>query len=968
MKILGNPSSSRLSPAALAASWGLMLLMLTWLGWRDYRDQMQHQPILAHQAVNGAARIATLYFRDAGHRLLQLLEQEEDLLVTLKHNPDRGNTAARLTAALRYRFHELDGFALADERGNILALDPEDYPTPRRERMTRLFRAEQASVPVHIQTHDGDYRFDLTAPWYRDGKLAGALLITLNCNHLCSSLRSQAPERHSLGLQPLTGDQESDSPKPLASVTLPGTHWMIVDRMEPWTLGVWLRESLLPRLLPLALLVIATVLLYSGARHRAQKLADHNQRFRSLFGQGTMSQLVVAADSGLVLEANRAATTFFDRNKARLQQQGVQALLDTDTAALEAGLARARSGEKVHFHIPYTSLTGEKRELAVDIGEIDPPGSGLLHLALSDVTRQRDTLEALRESEEKLVAILDASADGIVITDEEGIVQAFSPAAEMIFGYLQEEMLSRPIGLLIPACCSGERDGGLEEWILKGLATGMSAMRELTGERKSCEEIPIRVSLSQVTLSGRRHFVVLIQDLTELHRNEEQLAYLERQDALTGLLNRREFERRLDALLSFAEHPDTNYLLCHIDVDQFKLVNDTCGHRAGDELLKQLTVLIQSQLRESETVARVGGDEFAALFTDCTLARGEEICRPLLQTVRNFLFAWRDQSFDVVISIGITGFRPHVETASQIISQGDVACQMAKQLGGNRLHVYHRNDVELIRHHRDMHLVSTINQALNEGRFHLYAQPIVPVAGKSAQVHYEILARMMDENDRPLIPDKFVPAAERYILMPAIDRWVINHLFSTQAGNLHRWAQRYPRDRGFLFSINLSGTSLAESGFLSYIKRQFSDHGIPYRSICFEITETAMVAHLGRAKKLIEELRDLGCSFALDDFGTGLSSYAYLKILPVDYLKIDGSFVRNMAKDPVDYAMVESINQIGHILGLKTIAEWTENQSTMTHLRALDVDFAQGYGVGETILLEDFRLPESDADAAVERD
>lgn len=697
----------------------------------------------------------------------------------------------------------------------------------------------------------------------------------------------------------------------------------------------------------------------SEVPRRAQRPVDRGALFRALFECGATSRLVVAADSGRVVEANRAAAALFDRDRAWLLQRGVQELPGADTAALEAGLARARSGEKVHFFIPYSAPAGERRELAVDIDAIDPPGSGLLHLALSDVTpRQMETLEALRESEEKLGAILDASADGIVMIDEGGVVKAFSPAAEMMFGYLREEILGRPIGLIIPSCRGAEGSGGGEEWIPAGLATGKGVLRELAGERKGGETIPIRISLNRVRLSGRRHFVALIQDLTELRRNEKQLAYLERRDPLTGLLNRREFERRLDALLSFAEHPDTEYVLCHIDVDQFKLVNDTCGHRAGDELLKQLTILIQSQLRDSEIVARVGGDQFAALFSDCTPARAEEICDPLLQTVRSFLFAWRDQSFDVAISIGITGFRPHAETASQIISQADVACHMAKRLGGNRLQVYHRSDVDLIRHHGDMHLVSTINQALNEGRFHLYAQPIVPVAGNRGQAHYEILVRMVDETGRPVIPDQFIPAAERYILMPAIDRWVIGQLFSTQAGNLRRWAQQYPNDRNFLFGINLSGTSLADSGFLSYIKRQFSDHDIPYRSICFEITETTLVTNLERAGKLIEELRELGCSFALDDFGTGLSSYAYLKILPVDYLKIDGNFVRDIAQDPVNYAIVESINQIGHILGLKTIAEWAENQATLTRLRALGVDFAQGYGVGETILVEDFRLPD----------
>ncbi len=572
--------------------------------------------------------------------------------------------------------------------------------------------------------------------------------------------------------------------------------------------------------------------------------------------------------------------------------------------------------------------------------------------------RRRSTLKDLSENRDKLTAILDASADGILLADDRGSVQVFNPAAEILFGYLKEEILQRPISLLISTCADEKGEPALEHWLPEGSESGLGAVREVCGKRKSGDEFPVRVSLSRITLGERRHYVALVQDLSEQRRNEKKLDFLERRDLLTGLLNRREFERRLDALLSFTEHADAEYVLCYMDVDQFKVVNDTCGHVAGDELLKQLAILIKSQFRNAETLARTGGDEFAVLLTDCTVQRAEEQCNSLMQTVRNFLFTWRDQSFEVAMSIGLAGFRPHAENASQVLSQADVACHMAKRLGRNRLHIYHQGDVDLIRHHGDMHLVSDITQALNEERFHLYAQPIIPVRPtEGGDTHYEILVRMVDASGRLVIPEHFIPAAERYILMPAIDRWVINRLFSLHAASLRQWAERRNGREGFLFGINLSGTSFTDDGFLNYLKRQFSDHDIPYNSICFEVTETAAVANLERAKTLIDELRSLGCSFALDDFGTGLSSYSYLKVLPVDYLKIDGSFVRNMTEDPVDYAMVDSINQIGHILGLKTIAEWAENLSTLTQLRALNVDFAQGYGVGDMISVEDFSLP-----------
>jgi diguanylate cyclase (GGDEF)-like protein/PAS domain S-box-containing protein len=562
------------------------------------------------------------------------------------------------------------------------------------------------------------------------------------------------------------------------------------------------------------------------------------------------------------------------------------------------------------------------------------------------------------ESREQLAAILNASSDGILLTDGEGRIQVFSPAAQMVFGYLAEEILGRPIGQLIPACMEQGDELSLSHWLPGDGHPGAGTVREVAGVRKSGDEIPLRVSLNRFDLARRRHYVALVQDLSEQQRNEKKLAFLQRHDLLTGLLNRQEFERRLDALLSFTEHADTEYVLCYMDVDQFKVVNDTCGHGAGDDLLKQLAILIKSRFKGWETIARTGGDEFAVLLVDCDLQRAEGLCNSLLQTVRNFLFTWRDRSFDVALSIGLAGFRPHEQSASRVLSQADVACHMAKHLGRDRLHVYHEGDMELTRHHGDMHLVADINQALNEERFHLFAQPIVAVKQRpESETHYEILVRMVDAEGRLLIPEHFIPAAERYILMPAIDRWVINRLFTLQAETLRRWARQGQGSPGFLFGVNLSGTSLTDEGFVSYLKRQFAEHEIPYDSICFEITETAAVANLERAKALIDELKALGCSFALDDFGTGLSSYTYLKVLPVDYLKIDGSFVRHMTEDPVDYAMVDSINQIGHILGLKTIAEWAENPGTLTQLRALNVDFAQGYGVGNMISLEEFQPP-----------
>ncbi len=565
-------------------------------------------------------------------------------------------------------------------------------------------------------------------------------------------------------------------------------------------------------------------------------------------------------------------------------------------------------------------------------------------------------LQDLRENEKKLGAIVEATGEGIILVDAQGIIRLFNPAAEAMFGYTNEEAVGSEVSILLPRSLTAEPSHYLSQFHVTGDSPPEEASREISGRHKNGDEFPIRISVRRYDLDGKIHYVGLIQDISEQINTRERLDFLNTHDALTGLMNRREFERLLDSLLTIPEAKDQRKVLCYIDVDQFKVINDTLGHIAGDDVLKQIGLLIKAQLRDSGTLARLGGDEFAVLLTDCTIEQAQEFAHGLLQTIGNFLFIWEDKSYEIAVSIGLAEFGPHSDLGANILGAADVACLMAKEQGRNRIHVYHPGDADLIRHHGDMHLVSGITQALNEERFHLYAQPIAPVNPSSTeQRHYEVLVRMVDESGDLVVPDSFVPAAERYILMPAVDRWVINQLFSSQGDNLRRWS-RLNEGRGFLFAINLSGTSLSDEGFLSYIKRQFSKWDIPYQTICFEVTETAAIANLARARDLITSLKKLGCYFALDDFGAGLSSFSYLKGLPVDYLKIDGSFVRHMAEDPVDYAMVESINQIGHILGLKTIAEWAEDSATLNQLRALNVDFAQGYGVGEPEPMHSFKI------------
>ena len=685
-------------------------------------------------------------------------------------------------------------------------------------------------------------------------------------------------------------------------------------------------------------------------------LARSERRYRQMFEQNRAIKLILDSNSGRIVEANDAARDYYGYAEAQLIGMPIDRLFHFADPAQPAVL-HALASDECDSHLLKQRLSSDEiRDAEVHAGPISVNGQHLLYLVVHDITERMNSEHALRENEQKLQGIVEAASEGIVMLDEAGRVVLFNPAAQRIFRYTEQEILGKSFDHLLEPGFLQENNGIAHSDIKVWLAAMNDASSDLIGQRDDSTLFPLRLALSRVDIDASKHYVVLLQDISESKRKEERLNYLAQHDVLTGLLNRREFKRRLDLRLTSPESPDELLTLCYIDIDQFGIINNSCGQTAGNELLKQISTLITSQMHEAEIIGRLGGDEFGVLFTDCTIERAQHICNTLLQTMKSFHFNWEEQSFDIALSIGLTGFSPSNENISGVLSAAHIACNMAKARGHNHLHIYHAGDIELIKEYGDMRLISRITQALNEERFRLMIQPIAALQEQATSPHhYEVLVKMRDEKGRTINPDNFIPAAERYVLMPAIDRWVINNLFSTQGDNLRQWSEELNRDT-FLFAVNLSGCSLNDEGFLNYLLRQFTEWRIPYQSICFEITETAAVSSLERAQHLINRLREQGCSFALDDFGTGLSSYSYLKDLPVDYLKIDGAFVRNFTIDRVNQAMVESINQVGHALGLKTIAEWAENQTALERLQAMGVDYAQGYGVGKPRPLESFGL------------
>jgi len=431
-----------------------------------------------------------------------------------------------------------------------------------------------------------------------------------------------------------------------------------------------------------------------------------------------------------------------------------------------------------------------------------------------------------------------------------------------------------------------------------------------------------------------------LQDITDSKLVEERLSYQASHDELTGLINRREFEKRAERLLSTINQDKSEHALCFMDLDQFKIVNDTCGHTAGDELLRQISSMLTNTVRYRDTLARFGGDEFGVLMEHCSLDDAHRVVASLQKTVQDFKFTWQEHDFKIGVSVGLVPVTSDTSNLTELMKQADAACYMAKDQGRNRIHVYHPEDTDLAKRHGEMQWVERINQALEEDLFCLYAQPIVSINGDTG-THYELLIRMKDENGDIIPPDEFLPAAERYNLITKIDCWVIEHAIDLLAND-----PVFLKNISFC-SINLSGQSLTNQDILKFIINQVIESEIQSKKICFEITETAAISNLNGATKFISTLKGLGCQFALDDFGSGLSSFAYLKNLPVDYLKIDGMFVKDIADDPIDYAMVKSINEIGQVMGMQTIAECVENDAIKGILKKIGVNYVQGNGIGK---------------------
>jgi diguanylate cyclase (GGDEF)-like protein/PAS domain S-box-containing protein len=566
-------------------------------------------------------------------------------------------------------------------------------------------------------------------------------------------------------------------------------------------------------------------------------------------------------------------------------------------------------------------------------------------------TERKRAETAVFQAKERAQVTLQSIGDAVITTDAEGRIDSMNPVAESLTGWESREAQGRKIGEVLTVINDMTREPSespLVRCLREGQVLGLSEHTVLVSKRG--QEIAIQDSAAPIrdragNLIGA---VMVFHDVSKERRLHRALHYQASHDALTGLINRREFENRLTAALEQAkQETQARHALLYLDLDQFKLVNDTCGHPAGDQLLKQITGMLQSRIRAGDTLARLGGDEFGILLHDCDLDQALRVAEPLRQAIRDFRFIWQDGVLAVGVSIGIVQITSETASVASLMSAADVACYTAKDSGRNRVELYNADDVP--ERHREMHWVSKLTRACDESSFELFYQPIVAIGGNADErEHFELVLRLRDESGAWVTPAEFIPAAERYNVMPSIDRWVVRQALDRM---VYRSALGV---EPFTIAVNLSGTSLNDERFLEYLIQELGKNGLPEGAMCFEITETAAISNLENVVHFMRELKTRGCRFALDDFGSGLSSFMYLKTLPVDYLKIDGQFVENVARDPIDRSMVEAIGQVGRAMGIRTIAERVESEEVLLELGRLGIAFAQGFHIAKPKPVKDF--------------
>jgi diguanylate cyclase (GGDEF)-like protein/PAS domain S-box-containing protein len=703
-----------------------------------------------------------------------------------------------------------------------------------------------------------------------------------------------------------------------------------------------------------AALVTAVNHLLTRSAAGAERGSDYAPRLFAELGDRIHEAVLVHRE--VILYANRQFASFVGVDRLELIGRRLADLVPPEYAELVSENIRRRlAGESAaeRYEIDMIGLQGQLSRLEINSTLVEyDKDKALLITGVEIIPTQ--TQQVLRLTGEATASpqqlALNSLAEAIIATDRDGRITFLNPAAELLtgsdaaaaFGKLLEDIVS----------LVDETDRRLlSDPVRQALTTGAPvnlSRRALLLSRANGGERSIELSASPIRDSNRELVgaVILLHDVTEMRGLARQMSYQATHDALTGLVNRREFERRLEEAIDSGQRGDGQHVLCYLDLDRFKLVNDTSGHLAGDSMLREVAKLLRDAVRDSDTVGRLGGDEFGMLLIGCPLDKARQIADDVTRTVGEHRFVWKDRIFNIGVSIGIVEISRESGTLEELLAAADTACYVAKKQGSGRVAVYSARDEALARHTGEIQWLQRLQAALKENRFLLYHQPIVPAHEEEGGPAMEVLVRLQDESGHDLTPAEFMRAAERYRLMGLVDRWVVQTTLSA----LGRGAIPVPADRSV--AINISGQTLGDVQFLEFVVECLDSTGVTPGQVCFEITESAVIANLDHARRFVGVLHGMGCQFALDDFGSGVGSFSNLKNLPLDYLKIDGSFMRNLARDTVNQAMVTAMIKLARTLNFKVIAEQVEDADAVEAARRMGVDYLQGYAIARPTPLQ----------------
>jgi diguanylate cyclase (GGDEF)-like protein/PAS domain S-box-containing protein len=690
--------------------------------------------------------------------------------------------------------------------------------------------------------------------------------------------------------------------------------------------------------------------LFDALGERDEKILGRDRLFRDF--ARTLPEIVIIHDEKILL-ANESAAGLVGLEPAQLVGREIADLVKPAYRALfRKTVAKRLAGETAPRRIEMQLINGNQAGLWVEAqsSNIDFRGNTAILTVARDVSHRKSLEVSLSRSKRQAQYTLESISEGIITTDNDGRIDYMNLAAESLIGTNRDDASGHRIGELFKLVDDADRrplGDPVERCLAMRRRVNMgrrAVLVTIDGELEHSVELtasPVRGPSNSI--SGT---VVVFHDVSELRGLTRKMSYQATHDPLTGLINRREFERRLDEAMDSAHAEEAVHMLFYMDLDRFKAVNDSCGHMAGDNMLREVAALVKDQVRDSDFVGRLGGDEFGALLIGCPIAKARQIATDICNAIADYRFVWKDKIFNIGISIGLVEISHASGTLQDIMSAADSACYMAKQQGRGQVHVYSARDEAVARERGDIQWLRQLQTALHEDRFELAVQPIIAMRGKTdSGPAVEVLIRLNEGRGRSTDSAEFLRPAERYQMMPQIDRWVINATLAAISGGDIKLAGHRS------CAINLSGQTLGDEAFLGFVVDALDRTGVLPSAICFEVTEAAILSNVQQAQRFIEVLHGIGCGFSLDDFGSGLGSFSSLKHLPIDYLKIDGTYTRNLQTDLVNQEMVAAMIKLARTMEFQIVAEQVEHQEDFDWLRDVGVDFVQGHFIEAPAML-----------------